>query len=1080
MLRFDETQRLVLALDATRHASVLGAPGTGKTETLIESFVSRAGADGWEEGDLLILAPSRASAARVRDRVHDRLGRASGGTLVRTPASLAFALLARRAAEEGREPPRLLTGTVQDELIGEVIESALAAVDTAQPHSWIERFPAVLLRSAPFRAELRELVRVLDDAALTPETLMQRLGSLAGERRREAVTALPPHELVEVWAAALELLEQVAERTTTTRPGELTSSGLLSAASKMVRAVGAGDGLVGLPRLMLIDDAHELTEGDLSLVAACAGLGSRVWAFGDPDVATSAFRGERVELLTRMDEELARAGAASGARVPHSRTSPAQRVVLNIDHRSDPAIRAVVSRLTERVGAAGAGAQRAAVSARAHGPHSAPEDEAAQARSATQFVSVSAVSEQIGVVAHRLRRRRLGLDGGAATAWSDMAVVCRTREEAGSAARALAGLGVATEVTAGGIVLREHRIVRELVRLLQHALGIAPMTSADVFELLGGDIGGLDPIVLRRFRAAVRLGEQRAARHEERETRGIDELVVAAIERPEAEPIVDSAAGRAVRRIARLASAGARVSSAGGTPRETLWAIWDASHLATPWQEAALDGRGSRADDAHRRLDAVLGLFFALQRHEEHDSEVPIAELLAELLSSAVPEDSLAARSAREVVTVTTPQGLVGTDFSLVAILGPQDGVWPNLRSRGALIGVTALERWLRGGAAEPPARRDTLHDELRLFAHACSRARDELLVVAVADEDHHPSTFFSIAHPRFAGVLPSSRLTLRGAVAEMRRRLTRDPLDAEARASLAALAREGVPGAHPDEWYGVLRPSTESPLVDLDGDPEAVVRVSPSHLDTVERCPLDWAVSRLGGGTTTFSSQLGTLLHRAFERVDTADPEALLAVVAQEWGSLEFESGWEETRAFRLAEQMTRGLAEYLADFAESGRELVGREAEFSVRVDRAELRGTADRVERVRGGDGREEFLVIDLKTGKTAPGGSALDEHAQLQAYQFGVLSGGFEAHVGSAGAALVFVHPDALRARDGEYSLRAQQPLSPEARGDFGERVAEAGRVMAAGAFTARVEHHCSDEHSPGGACRLHIIPAVSAG
>jgi RecB family exonuclease len=132
------------------------------------------------------------------------------------------------------------------------------------------------------------------------------------------------------------------------------------------------------------------------------------------------------------------------------------------------------------------------------------------------------------------------------------------------------------------------------------------------------------------------------------------------------------------------------------------------------------------------------------------------------------------------------------------------------------------------------------------------------------------------------------------------------------------------------------------------------------------------------------------------------------------------------------------------------------------------------------VRGADGREELLVIDLKTGKTAPGGSALDEHAQLQAYQFGVLSGGFDAHVGSAGAALVFVHPGALRARDGEYSLRAQQPLSPETRGEFGERVAEAARVMAAGAFTARVEHHCADEHSPGGACRLHIIPAVSAG
>ncbi|GBP02591.1 hypothetical protein EVAR_73237_1 [Eumeta japonica] len=502
----------------------------------------------------------------------------------------------------------------------------------------------------------------------------------------------------------------------------------------------------------------------------------------------------------------------------------------------------------------------------------------------------------------------------------------------------------------------------------------------------------LDPIVLRRFRAAVRLGEQRAARREERETRGIDELVVAAIERPEAEPIVDSAAGRAVRRIARLASAGARVSSAGGTPRETLWAIWDASHLATPWQEAALDGRGSRADDAHRRLDAVLGLFFALQRHEEHDSEVPIAELLAELLSSAVPEDSLAARSAREVVTVTTPQGLVGTDFSLVAILGPQDGVWPNLRSRGALIGVTALERWLRGGAAEPPARRDTLHDELRLFAHACSRARDELLVVAVADEDHHPSTFFSIAHPRFAGVLPSSRLTLRGAVAEMRRRLTRDPLDAEARASLAALAREGVPGA-----------------------PRRVVRRG-DHRQVAARGP-----RRRPGGGRPGLSQLGTLLHRAFERVT---PPTRSAARGRRGGvgSLEFESGWEETRAFRLAEQMTRGLAEYLADSRSPGANW------WVVRPSSA--------CASIAPNSGEPPTAWICARRGRPrgVPGHrleNREDRSGRERARRARAVAGvpvrvlrGFDAHVGSAGAALVFVHPGAPR-RDGTVCRRSSR-------------------------------------------------------
>ena len=60
---------------------------------------------------------------------------------------------------------------------------------------------------------------------------------------------------------------------------------------------------------------------------------------------------------------------------------------------------------------------------------------------------------------------------------------------------------------------------------------------------------------------------------------------------------------------------------------------------------------------------------------------------------------------------------------------------------------------------------------------------------------------------------------------------------------------------------------------------------------------------------------------------------------------------------------------------------------------------------------------------------------------------------------------------------EYIERVQQPISDDAQRQFVRRVADIARVMAAGEFTARVEHHCSDPHKPGD-CRLHIIPAVS--
>ncbi|MFC7765618.1 PD-(D/E)XK nuclease family protein [Leucobacter soli] len=359
-----------------------------------------------------------------------------------------------------------------------------------------------------------------------------------------------------------------------------------------------------------------------------------------------------------------------------------------------------------------------------------------------------------------------------------------------------------------------------------------------------------------------------------------------------------------------------------------------------------MNGRGGRADEAQRSLDATMGLFFALQRHEEQDSSQPIEQLLEELLESAVPEDSLAQRAQRDAVTVTTPQGTIGREFDLVAIVGAQDGAWPNTRARGSLLGAVALERWLRGGSADDPSRRDTIHDELRLYAQACSRACDELLVVAISDEDHHPSPFFGFGSAHLQEGMPSSRLTLRGATAAMRRRLVADPEDGDALGSLVELARSGAPGAHPDEWYGVSAPSTDAPLHDL-GAPESRVPVSPSQMERAETCPLDWVIGALGGGSGTVEMNLGTLVHHAFETAQSDDPEQLLAGILREWRKLPFDADWDAERALGTAAEMAAGLADYLREFEASDRELVGRETGFNVPLGEAELRGKVDRLE-------------------------------------------------------------------------------------------------------------------------------------
>lgn len=1064
MTNFDTAQQQVFELDPTQHARVLGAPGTGKTSLLAEVFARALSQDDWSERDVLVLAPNRMVASALRARIEQGLDRAIGGTFVRTAPSLAFAVLQRQAALQGEDGPRLLTGTAHDE----AVEHAIEAVLTRQAFAGLQLSlaPEVLLSEA-FRAETRELSRVLDDFDLHPADLVRQLQQPGNTAHRVS------NEFAGLWIQALQLLELVQQHLDETRPGELSSSAMQRLACT---ALLRNPELV-VPKLVLVDDAGELGEGALSLLAALAARGTKIWAFGDPDIATSAFHGERTRVMSQLNAELARARPND---LPATK-EPEQLVVLQTVYRHGQTVRDLVCKLTSRVGTAGVGQQRKATASDTAEPDS----------EVVQFASVSTGSEQFGVIAHRLRAAHLGLAGSPPTPWSQMAVICRSRSEVKRVARALAGHQVPSSVAAGGIVLREHQLVRELIRLTQHALGISPCTARDVVELLGGTIGGLDPISLRRLKGALRLQEVRLAGAADRMSLSADELVLEFFLHPGKEPALDLRGARRLHRLGKLAAAAEAVHQAGGTPREVLWQIWQGSGLADELQQQALDAHGARSDEAHRTLDAVVGLFFALQRHEEQDSDRAIEVVLEELLLSSVPEDSLAARSERDVVTIATPQGVIGREFDVVCVLGPQDGSWPNLRARGSLLGVTALEKWLRGEEATRPSRRDTIHDELRLFVHSISRTIRQLLVVAVASEDQHPSVFFSLGESyQVEHHLPSSRLTLRGVVAEMRRRLVHDPQDREAQEALVALARDGVPGAHPDDWYGVLPPSIDRPLADIQNDPEATVSVSPSQLERAEACPLDWIVSRLAGGDSDYRANIGTLLHQAMDASGpTATAEELLDVVHAHWKSLKFEATWQEERARKDTAQMAEALAAYLHRFERSEQVLLAHEASFMLPIEFARLRGDADRIEATPLPGGGFEITVVDLKTGRRRPTAAELEQHAQLQSYQLGVLRGAFVDGDGvaiqaesSGGAKLLYVHPDTLsktqQASGERFTEVRQDELSSEQQLEFERRVVDVARTMAAASFTAQVEHHCTNQFGPSRACSLHIIPAVS--
>lgn len=1032
----DASQLDVLAADRGRSMAVIGAPGSGKTTTLLEVYRSTVSEHRFAAHEVLILGANRLVAGRLRRRADQVVSSVTAGQRVRTSSSLALAVLTAARRAEGLPPLRLLTGAVQDELI----EASVAAIGVAADAALSEQ----VVNAASFRNQLRELVRVMDAHGMTPAQLRE-----LGERRGIAE-----------WVQCATIVHRYREHASEAFPLAADTSGMHARAAEVLQsaplgaAVRATLGDFADLRLVLVDDAQELTDSALMLLRALAQRGVAIWAFGDPDISTGAFHGAAHRALAELGTVL---GAPANAPI-----------ILSTVYRHGAEIRRTVTTLTNHLGTAGFGPQRRAASERSE-------------PGLVRFAEFAGPSESAGAIAHLLRERHLGLGGGArdlakpsaGVAWGDMAVLCRTRADARSLARQLAAAEVPTTVAAGGTVLSEHPLVVALLQFTQLVFGWRTVDAHAIGALATGPLGGLDRIALHRFRETAQLADARSGQH-----RTADEILVAEFEDAFAEPIVDSRQGRAVKRLARTFAAGQRAKDTGGDLSEVLWAVWDASGLATQLERQALSGSGLVAEHAHEALDAALALFFAVRRHEEQDIEVDRRTFVEALLDSDLPEDTLARSDQLEAVRVTTPQGMIGAEARVVVIAQLQDGVWPNLKPRGSLLRLDALNDLLQGREPAPVRdRRDVLHDELRMFVHAVSRASDEVLISAIRNDDTAPSVFFSGLAPATLATLPSSRLTLRGRVAALRRLLNQNPNDDQAAQELAVLAAAGVDGAAPDQWYGIRDVTTHAPLTRAD-DPDAPVSVSPSRLATFEDCPLNWAISRLGGDSSVPAAAIGTLVHLALERAAEPTFDAIMARIDAGWSLLSFDSVWEQARSRATVTEMAEGVAAYLDDFGREDGTLFGVEEPFEFSVGKARVRGAIDRVE-VRSSDGSPaRILVVDLKTQRTAPTARELEEHVQLATYQLAVHEGALDLPEGElGGAGLLLVHPQARGTRP--YRLAVQEPLTLAQRESLKQRIVDASQGMTAAEFEANVEQHCTDPYAYG-RCSLHIIRPVSFG
>ena len=971
---------------------VLAGPGTGKTTTLVEAAAARVQA-GVPIDDILMLTFGRRAATELRDRLTARLGRTAREPLARTFHSYAFGILRMAAVAEGLPAPRLLSGPEQDVIVRELI-----AGDAAEDTSPWPPDLAPALGTRGFAGELRDLLlRAVERGLDGPG-----LSALGRQLRRSD------------WVAAGTFLTEYQNVTALSRPGAYDPAELIQSALGTLRN---DPGLLaaerGRRRRIFVDEYQDTDPAQAELLSLLADGADELVIVGDPDQSIYAFRG----------------ADASAMRDAASRFGEPPVLALTTCRRSGPALLAASRRVAARL--PGPADQRRLTSA----PNLPP--------GALDVRVMRSATEEAAYLAAVLRRAHLE-DG---VSFSRMAVIVRSTQTAlPILRRALTAAGIPVSVRGEDLPLPEQPAVAHMLTALRCVVESTPVGEDVAEQLILGPIGRGDPLVLRRLRRELR----RLARAAEQPEFG---LLGRAVLDPSISLAVPDRLARPLQRVATSLAAGRQQAQAGASAEDVLWAMWEPTGLPILWERASLAG-GSAGSAADRDLDSVLALFAAAARFTDRLPQANAAQFLEHLAAQQIPGDALFARDAdADAVQILTAHASKGLEWDIVCVANVQEGSWPDLRQRGSLLGSELLVEVVAGRhAPNVSSFAPQLAEERRLFYVAITRARRRLVVTAVSGQDEQPSRFLDEIDPVEGDrelTIPPRGVHLPGLVAELRGVVCDPGANVEERPAaareLARLAAEGVPGADPNDWWGLAQASVVGPIA----DPDRPVRISPSRIESFMVCELRDVLRGVGARDgDQLSASLGTLVH---EVAAVAGPDADLAeferLLDERWGQLDFGAQWfaanERARAREILERLVAWLRQTRDELT-----LVAVERGFEVSTGDVELVGRVDRIE----SDSEGRLVVIDLKTGKSKPNAKALPQHPQLGAYQLAVQLGGFPEGDVAGGARLV-----QLAASGG------QQVQGPLAEADEPGWIDEALGRMAARLrgteFTALVGAHC---------------------
>ena len=1018
---------------------VLAGPGTGKTTTIVEAVAARIAA-GVDPEQILVLTFSRRAAAQLRERITERVQATVREPLARTFHSYAYGLLRRAAQLRGEPPPRLLTGAEQDLLIREL----LAGDRAGEGIDWPPDIRAALA-TAGFAAELRDLVLRCIERQITPARL-----------RRWGRTHMRPE-----WVSAGEFLQQYLEVTSLAGSSTVDARGYDPA--ELVRSAGeelrSDRGLLRAEtdrlRWVFVDEYQDVDPAQVDLLQLLVGVHGNLVVVGDPDQSIYRFRGTDSRAMTDFADRFTPVG---GGGTPQ--------IALSVSRRGGAQLLAT-SRVVAQ-GLPGVAAHRQLFAA-----------PGLPAGEVTVRV-FSSVGDEAAWIAEKLRSAHLS----DATPWSQMAVLVRsTARSLPTLRRALGAAGVPVAVAEEDLPLAEQAAAAALLLFLRAALDPDFIDEPVAEALLTSPLGRADTLDLRRLRRLLRqqalaaggpiggFGSARSAS---------PGLIASALAEPAGLIAFPRTIAAAADRVATLLNVVRETVRASGSAEDALWALWKGSQLAGTWAAASAAG-GPRGEVADRDLDAVLALFDTAGRFVDRLPHVDAAAFIDHVAAQQIPADSGAPRAPRgESVRILTAHAAKGLEWDVVAVAAVQEGLWPDLRHRGTLLGTADLSDLAAGlDVPLPESRAAALSEERRLFYVAVTRARRRLLVSGVdgaARSDDVPSRFLDLVDPlgpeQSRPVTEVTRpTTLPALVVELRRVLEsavpkggalRVKGDVERKAgaarALRRLADARVDGADPAGWWGLVPVSDDGPLVAED----ELVRVSPSRLDRFLECPLRWLLETAGATSSDgFRQAVGTALHEVAERIakGTLSLEAAEAALTGLMTDLDPGTGWVRDSNLVRAHDM---LSRFLTWLGSNPREVIAIEESFAIEIGRAQITGRVDRLE--RDADGR--LVVVDLKTGSAKVRGEDLPRNGQLGVYQVAVESGGFGTGEVSGGAALV-----QLRA-GGKTPEQRQAPLTEDPEPAWVvESIEAAVEGMSGATFLARANPGC-DRCPSRRSCPLH--------